>query len=135
MASAATSTARPSRRTDAVGSVNLFRADCVQELMRSLPRKRVSPQFAPATHLLCGRLTCGGSPFSFRFDAQSWLDWESVVVLVSLGRRLADGRSAIALALAEELDRAGRDLVAGPVLPVVPLPDARVLAAVAGIAA
>jgi hypothetical protein len=75
------------------------------------------------------------SLFSFRCDAQSRLEWESVVVLVSLGRWLTDGRSAIALALAEEPDRAGCDLVAGPVLAVVPGPDARVLAAIAGVAA
>ena len=36
---------------------------------------------------------------------------------------LADGRSPVALAAAQELDRAGRDLVAGPVLTVVSLPD------------
>ena len=50
-------------------------------------------------------------------------------LLVAVGRRLTHRRAAVALAATQELDRAGRHLEAGPVLAVVPLPDARVLAA------
>ena len=62
------------------------------------------------------------------------LEWKQIVILPA-GWRLTNRRTAIALAAAQELDRAGRHLVAGPVLAVVPGPDAWVLAAVAGIAA
>ena len=57
----------------------------------------------------------------FRCNARSRLEWESGVVLISLGRWLTYECSTIALALAQELDGAGLDLKAGLALAVVTL--------------
>lgn len=67
--------------------------------------------------------------------ARSVAALEIHIVILPAGRRLTHRRTAVALALAQELYGAGRHLLAGPVLAVVPRPDARVLAAVLGLAA
>jgi hypothetical protein len=82
-------------------------------------------------------LTWGGVLFSWWF--QSRPGWEQIVIPPARGR-LTNRRTAVFLAAAEELHGLGGDLVAGPVLAGIPglvlhLPDARVLAAVAGVAA
>ena len=68
--------------------------------------------------------------FSCSCAAESQLEWQSVVILVPFRRRPTDRRAAIVLLPADELDSAGRHLVARPVLAVVPRPDPRILRAV-----
>jgi hypothetical protein len=85
--------------------------------------KKVGPLIAQRPDLSAGGLV----PFSCRAAKRSRLERQAVAALVALRRRLADGRSPIALALAEKPHGAGRHLVAGAVLAVVPLPDADIL--------